>query len=116
MNIRALARTLRPLPVAAGLSLGLLLAPAGTAWARDGDHDRALKAVQAGEVMPLQQALEKLARQHPGQVLEVELERENGRWIYEIRLLREGGRLARVELDARTGDLLRIKERPRGDR
>lgn len=98
------------------LAATLSLAMAGSAWPREGDHDRALKAVQAGEVMPLQQALDRLARTHPGQVLEVELERHEGRWVYEIRLLREGGRLARAELDARTGDLLRIKERPRGDR
>ena len=95
-------------------ALGLASPVAG--WARSGDHDRALQALQSGEVMPLQQALDRLARTHPGQVLAVELERENGQWVYEIRLLREGGRLARVELDARTGQLLRIKEREQGHR
>ena len=95
-------------------ALGLTSPVAG--WARSGDHDRALQALQSGEVMPLQQALDRLARTHPGQVLAVELERENGQWVYEIRLLREGGRLARVELDARTGQLLRIKEREQGHR
>lgn len=112
--ITSVVRRGRVLLMCAGLPL--VLATTGNAWARDDDHERALKAVQAGEVMPLQQALEKLARSHPGHVLEVELERDNGRWVYEIRLLREGGRLARVELDARTGELLRIKERARSDR
>lgn len=107
---------LSPPPWRLLLAAAVSLAMAGSAWPREGDHDRAIKAVQAGEVMPLQQALEKLTRTHPGQVMAVKLERENGRWVYEIRLLREGGRLARVELDAGTGDLLRIKERPHGDR
>mgnify|MGYP000685699465 CR=1 FL=1 len=46
-----------------------------------------------GQVLPLGTVLERLAREHPGQVLKVELESERGRWIYEVRLLQSGGRL-----------------------
>lgn len=89
--------------------LCLATLPAVAVHARDGDHDRALRAVQAGEVLPLPQVLERVGRTHPGQVMEVELEREDGRWVYEIRVLQADGRLARLELDARTGELLRVK-------
>jgi uncharacterized membrane protein YkoI len=44
-------------------------------------------------------------------VLEVELERKNGRWLYEIKLLRQGGGLLKLELDARSGEVLRQKSR-----
>lgn len=91
------------------LALCLATLPAAAVQARDGDHDRALRAVQAGEVLPLPQVLERVGRTHPGQVMEVELEREDGRWVYEIRVLQADGRLARLELDARTGELLRVK-------
>jgi len=65
------------------------------------DHDRARRAVQAGEVLPLQEVLNLLARRQPGQVLEVELERDAGRWVYEIKLLKPDGRLLTLQLDAR---------------
>ncbi len=69
----------------------------------DRDHDRARRAVQAGEVLPLQEVLSRLARRQPGQVLEVELERESGRWVYEIKLLQPDGRLRKLQVDARNG-------------
>lgn len=77
----------------------------------DSDHDRARAAVQAGQVLPLKTVLERLEREHPGQVLEVELERDGSRWVYELKLLQSGGRLARLKLDAGTGEMLSRRER-----
>lgn len=99
---------LRPLLVALAL-LGGLGMPC--AWPRDGDHERALQAVQGGQVLPLRSVLERLEREHPGQVLEVELEDEDGRWVYEIKLLQSGGQRIKLELDAKTGEVLRRKRR-----
>ena len=79
----------------------------------DNEQDRARAAVQAGKVLPLKTVLERLEREHPGQVLEVELEQDDGRWIYEINLLQTGGRLVKLELDATSGAVLRRKERLR---
>ncbi len=42
---------------------------------RGGDHDRARQALEAGEVLPLRTILDRVEREYPGQVLEVELER-----------------------------------------
>ncbi len=81
------------------------------------DHDRARQAVQAGQVLPLPAVLERLQREVPGQVLEVELEqerdrdRDRDRWIYEIKLLTPAGQLTKVKLDARTAEVLRIQSR-----
>jgi uncharacterized membrane protein YkoI len=82
------------------------------AWAdgRD-DHERARAAVQAGEVMPLASLLERLQRTHPGQVLELELDRQDGRWIYEVKLLQPNGRLLKLELDARTAQVLEARHK-----
>ncbi|TNF60739.1 MAG: peptidase [Burkholderiales bacterium] len=89
------------------LALCLVMAPAHA----DSDQDRARAAVQAGQVLPLRTVLERIEREHPGQVLEVELEDEDGRWIYEVRLLQPAGRLVRLELDAASGEVLRRRER-----
>lgn len=91
------------------LSIGFAVSSAS---ARDSDdHDRARAAVQAGEVLPLAQVIERLQRTHPGQVLELELEREDGRWIYEVKLLQADGQLLKLELDARTADVLKVKRK-----
>lgn len=73
------------------------------------DHEQARAAVQAGEVLPLPTLLHKLQRTHPGQVLELELERDDGRWLYEVKLLQANGRLLKLELDASTGQVLKVK-------
>lgn len=94
------------------LAGALLAAPA---IASDKDHDRAREAVKAGQVMPLRTVLERLEREHPGQVLDVELEEEHGRLIYEVKLLQNDGRLLKLELDAKTATVLRRKNRDRRD-
>lgn len=104
--MNALARPLR-LATLLVLLAGAALPPARA----DSDHDRARAALQAGQVLPLKTVLERLEREHPGQVLEVELEPEHGRWVYEVRLLQDDGRLVKLELDAGTGTLLKRRER-----
>ena len=94
------------------LLVALLLTVAATplALASDkGDHERARAAVKAGEVLPLRTVLDRLERTHPGQVLELELERDDGRWIYEVKLLQTGGRLVKLKVDARSAEVLRVK-------
>lgn len=107
MSGRKSSRRLR-----AALSAALLLAllGAGAGQAGDGhDHDRARRALESGEILPLRTILERVERDYPGQIMEVELEREDARWIYEIKLLRTGGALVKIEIDARDGALLGIK-------
>ncbi len=94
------------------LLLAACVLPPATAGSKD-DHERARAAVQAGEVLPLPALMERLQRTHPGQVLELELERDDGRWVYEVKLLQADGQLLKLELDARTAQVLKMKPRPR---
>jgi len=97
--------------VFAGLS-ALALLNGALAWA-DSDHDRARAALVAGEVLPLPAVLERVGREHPGQVLAVELEREHGRWIYELKLLQPDGGLLKLDVDARDGTVLKRRQERR---
>ncbi|MCB1676203.1 MAG: PepSY domain-containing protein [Halioglobus sp.] len=81
------------------------------AMADEGDHDRARRALEAGEILSLRTIIARVEDDYAGQIIEVELEREDGRWIYEIELLRSGGALVKLELDAGDGSLLDIRGR-----
>lgn len=95
------------------LSVAVLLGTGNLSQASDkNDHDRARQALEAGEILPLRSILERVERDHPGQVMEVELERrQGGRWVYEIKVLRPGGALIKLKLDARDGTLLDSRTR-----
>jgi len=106
-------RQARPWIVLAALLLTALAQP--SAWASDSrDHERARAAVEAGQVLPLPTLLERLRRTHPGQVLELELERDDGRWIYEVRLLQANGQLLKLDVDAATAEVLEVKRKEGG--
>ncbi len=76
------------------------------------DHDRARQALLAGEILPLKTILERVERSQPGQVMEVELEQnDHAGWIYEIKLLQTEGRLLKLYVDARSGEILRVKQK-----
>jgi len=79
------------------------------------DHDRARRALEAGQILPLRAILERVERDTPGQVIEVELERDGARWIYEIKLLASDGAIVELELDARDGTVLRRKGGRKGE-
>ncbi len=90
----------------------LLLLGSSPAWASDkADQDRALQAVQNGEILPLRTVLERLEKELPGQVLEVELERKQALWVYEVKLLQRDGRRVKLLLDARDASILQRKSR-----
>ena len=94
------------------LALVLVLYPACAA--ADSDQDRARAAVQAGQVLPLKTLLERLEREHPGQLLSVELEDDGGRLVYDVKLLQADGRLVKLKVDAATGEVLRQRVRAGG--
>lgn len=97
-------------------ALAVCLAPTD-ALARRGrgggrDHDDARDAYERGEALSLARILPLALRAVPGEVLEVELEREHGALVYEIDILARDGWVRRVILDARTGAVLDVA-RPR---
>jgi uncharacterized membrane protein YkoI len=76
------------------------------AKARLNDHDWALQAVRAGEIRSVADILQRLEREFLGYVLEIELDRERGRIVYEIELLAPSGHVLELVYDARTAVLV----------
>ena len=78
----------------------------------DDDHayDRARRAVDRGEILPMAILLERLKTRIPGEMVGVDLEREDGQWIYEFKIIDTRGRLLEIYVDARTGEVLSMED------
>jgi len=89
------------------LAVSILLAclPA----AADEDHELARKLRESGAIL----ALEDIARQaraaKPGELLETELEKKHGRYIYEVEILDSAGQVWELKLDAANGRLISME-------
>lgn len=90
--------------------LALLLLTAAPAVAQERrDHERARAALEAGQIRPLSELLAVVERRYRGRVIEADLERDDGQWLYEFKILPQNGRVFTIELDAATGELLRSR-------
>nr|WP_159436859.1 PepSY domain-containing protein [Paenalcaligenes hominis] len=49
---------------------------------------------------------------YPGRLLDAELSRKNGRYVYRIKLLQPGGYVSRLMVDAYTAEILKARSRP----
>lgn len=73
----------------------------------DDDHDEARRAVEQGQARPLAELLDRIQPRLGGKVIGVELEREQGRYIYELKVVTSGGALREIYVDAITGEMLK---------
>jgi uncharacterized membrane protein YkoI len=92
------------------LFVALVLACAAAVGADD-HHDRAKKAREAGQIVPLQAILDQVQAEFTGSPIEIDLEDDDGPLIYQIKLLTPAGAIVKLEYDARDGRLLRVKGR-----
>lgn len=106
MSVKShLRRMLWPAVLAAAL-LALLGARQGRG---DEDHGLARQLHAQGEILSLERIAELATAQRPGTLIDVELEREDGMWVYEAEILDPEGRAWELELDARTGAVIKLE-------
>lgn len=70
------------------------------------DQDDALQLFEAGKIQPLPLILHTARARRPGRVIEVELEREQGRVVYEVEVLDGRGRIWEMHIGAATAKVL----------
>jgi uncharacterized membrane protein YkoI len=87
--------------------LSLTLAPIN---ATAKDLDRLRDAVKRGDVLPLSVLQEKLRISYPGDIVKVELDEDDGRFIYEFKVLQANGRLYEIEMNAKDGTILDVDD------
>lgn len=102
----------RIMSVAAMALAGLLaLSPLAGHTREHKDHDRARQALMSGEVLSLRQVLDLVAREYPGDPVEIEFEQDDGLYVYEIKLLQPAGSILKMKVDAATGKVIKVKGR-----
>jgi len=79
------------------------------------DADLARDAVARGEILPLSDILPSLKAEFGGDVLDLELEVEDGLWVYEFEILTDDSRLIEVEVNAATGEVLEVEDEAADD-
>ncbi len=87
----------------------LMSAIAGSALADDDDHDAARRAFERGEIHSLSDVLGMVQQRVPGEVISIEFEDDDGRFIYEIKVISTNGRYTKIYVDARTNSIIRTK-------
>lgn len=102
---RCLAHALA-LALAVALLLPVSLSPA---VADEPDQARVLEAVKAGKIKPLTEIIPIVRKSVPGEIIETEIEFEDGRWVYEFKTITPQGRRYEIYVDARTAKILRKK-------
>lgn len=73
-------------------------------------QDEALRLRQSGEIQALEHIITKAQAQHAGTILEAELNREGGGYVYEVEILDANGAVWEMRFNAHTGELLNTKK------
>jgi len=83
-----------------------LVLVAGAQVHADGDAKRAREALLEGRILPLTHFMKWIELRYVGQLIEAELEEEDGALVYELEWLTPAGHVVEWEVDAATGRLL----------
>jgi uncharacterized membrane protein YkoI len=75
---------------------------------RDDDQERARRAFENGEILPITDILAIVAPRLPGEVLKVELDLRRYDMYYEVEVLTPTGRVSEIIIDARTGAAVEV--------
>ena len=73
------------------------------------DFERALAAVERGEILPLATLMPRMEQMFSGRIVKVELELEGSFIAYEFEILTDAGRLIEVDVAGATGEILEIE-------
>lgn len=75
------------------------------------EYDEINKAVAAGEIMSVEKVVEQMNAAYPGNLIKVELDKEfhkgSSVWTYEVKVVHPDGTATKLNLDAKTGQVLK---------
>ena len=101
---------MKPMRTLAAATLIAALGLSVTALADDDDQERARHALESGQALPLSRLLESVSGRVGGEIVGVEIEREHGRYYYELKIVSPDGRLRELLVDALTAEIVSHEE------
>jgi uncharacterized membrane protein YkoI len=101
----------RPGLTAITIAIGLLWVTGGAIAGDRLDHDEIKQLRETGQILPMGEVMTSAQSVQPGQLVEAELEREDGAYLYEIKILAADGTVHKLALDAATGAVIKRKEK-----
>ena len=75
------------------------------------DHEKAIKAVNEGEILTLDQILQKINRNFDGRIISINLkDNEKGLfgWVYDIMIIDVNNKVKQIRVDAGTSTVLSV--------
>lgn len=106
-------RTLIAISALAGAVLISPLVAAGeteTIIVASSQQDEAREAVKLGLIRPLEDVLTEARKTIKGDIVEIEFEKDDGRYIYEIEYVAPDGHLMEIKIDAKTLAVISVGE------
>ena len=96
-----------------GLALLINLSPVNNVFSNEqlADHEKAIKAVNEGEILPLDEILVKVSQKYAGRVISISLkDSEKGLfgWVYDIMIIEPGNMVKQIRVDAGTSTILSV--------
>ncbi|ELR65538.1 membrane protein [Photobacterium marinum] len=75
------------------------------------DHDDVMEAVEQGLIQPFSSLQAKVSKDIDARIIKVELDEDDGVWIYELKLIDANNNIVKVEYEAKTLSIIEIKGR-----
>jgi len=110
--MRGMFKHIRTLnPIGCLFCVALLLAPISASGDTALDDDAAddaqeqydaREALKQGKIRPLEEIIEAVRKEIAGEIIEIEFEMEDGRYIYELEIIQASGQIIEIEVDALT--------------
>lgn len=91
------------------IPLAVLLTWPLLSQADDISHDKARELREAGIIMSLSEIIDIAQGYKKGEVIDSELERDDGVYIYEIEILDDSGRVWELDFDAANGEIIELE-------
>ena len=89
-----------------------MLADENNSSGSERDHEKAIKAVNEGEILPLDEILKKVENEFAGRIISVNLkDNEKGLfgWVYDIMIIGIDNNVKQLRVDAGTSTILSVK-------